>query len=109
MEAAIDFVNRSNASVDPIEMKDYARRRLDFALRRFAPHVRRVTVRFEDVNGPRRGIDSRCALVLQLADGRTVAAEATTAWPFSSITRAARRAGAVLQKELERTRAYRTA
>ena len=104
MTAPIEFTYRAISAIDPYDLKEYARRRLTFALRRLAPHVRRVTVRFEDLNGPRRGVDSRCAMVLHLADGGMVAAEATTAWPFNSVTLAARRLGAAAQKAVERQR-----
>jgi hypothetical protein len=38
-------------------LQEYAARRLSFLLRRFEPHIRRITVRVHDLNGPRRGVD----------------------------------------------------
>ena len=40
----------------------YVNRRLKFALARFGGAVQHVTVRFEDVNGPKGGIDKRCTI-----------------------------------------------
>src|ERR671923_2441079 len=88
---SIAFVIRTANDDSVKDVREFATRRLSFALRRFEHLVRRVTVRLEDLNGPRRGIDSRCAMTLELVDGRQVVAEATTAWPFASVTRAARR------------------
>ena len=39
------------------QLRDYAERRLAFALRRFRQHIRNVRVRLVDLNGPKRGID----------------------------------------------------
>jgi len=51
----------SGLSVDP-ELRDHIRRRLGWRLGKFAPHIERLTVRFEDVNGPRGGIDVACRI-----------------------------------------------
>ncbi len=40
----------------------HARRRAGFALDRFAERIRNVSLRFEDVNGPRGGVDKRCTV-----------------------------------------------
>ena len=39
------------------DLREHAQRRLPFALRRFQDQIRNVRLWFEDVNGPRRGID----------------------------------------------------
>ena len=80
------------------QLRDYAGRRLAFALRRFQRHIRTVHVRLVDLNGPRRGIDSRCSVTAQLTNGRQLFVEATTAWPFSSVTEAADRLSEVLRR-----------
>jgi len=99
MEFPIDFVIRSGSATDPNLLRAYAERRLAFALRRFENGTRYVTVRFDDVNGPRRGVDSRCAITLQLRNGRRIDAEAMTAWPYASVTLAARRLNAAVRRE----------
>jgi ribosome-associated translation inhibitor RaiA len=102
MEVPIDFVIRSGSATDPNLLRAYAERRLAFALRRFENRTRCVTVRFDDVNGPRRGVDSRCAITLQLRSGRRIDAEAMTAWPYASVTLAAKRLNAAVRREHEK-------
>ena len=102
MDVPIDFVIRSANAAEPQALRAYAERRLAFALRRFEHRARHVTVRLADINGPRRGVDSRCAIALQLHDGRHLEVEAVTAWPFASITRAAKRLNEALRRELEK-------
>src|SRR5688572_33450843 len=102
MDVPIDFVVRSARTADPNALRTYAERRLVFALRRFENSARRVSVRLGDTNGPRRGIDSRCSITLQMRDGRHVDVEAVTAWPFASITLAAKRLNEALRRELEK-------
>ena len=72
MEHAIEI---SMDDVDPDiapQLRAYAERRLSFALRRFQEHVRHVRVRLTDVNGPRHGVDARCAVTAQLTNGKRV-------------------------------------
>ena len=91
MESAIEIrINAVNPRIAP-ELRDYAERRVMFALRRFQDHVRDVRLRLTDVNGPRRGVDARCAVTARLTNGQEVFVEATTAWPFRSVTQAAGR------------------
>ena len=98
----IDCVIRSVGVSDPNTLRAYAKRRLAFTLRRFETHIHRGTVRCDDVNGPKHGIDSCCAITLQLRDGRHIDVKATTAWPFASITLATKRLNAVLRRELDK-------
>ena len=85
------------------ELRAHAQRRVAFALRRFADQIRRVRLRFEDVNGPRRGIDARCLVVAQLTNGKRLVVEATTAWPSASVTQAVKRLAEVLRRNKWRT------
>jgi ribosome-associated translation inhibitor RaiA len=80
------------------ELRAYAERRLSFALRRFQEHVRHVRVRLTDVNGPRHGVDARCAVTAHLTNGKELFVEATTAWPFRSVTQAAGRLSEAIRR-----------
>jgi ribosome-associated translation inhibitor RaiA len=102
MDVPIDVVIRSASTADPDALRTYAERRLAFSLRRFESRARRVLVRLGDTNGPRRGVDSRCSITLQLRDGRHIDVEAVTAWPFASMTLAAKRLNEALRRELEK-------
>ena len=106
MEISTEFLIRAGQADTGDALRDYAARRLSFALRRFAPRLQHVTVRLVDVNGPRRGVDARCTIAANLDDGRHVFVEALGAWPFEAITRAARRLSESIRRELGRTRQY---
>ena len=71
MEVPIDFVIRSGSATDPNLLRAYAERRLAFALRRFESRARYATVRFDDVNGPRRGIAAPSLFSFEMADAST--------------------------------------
>lgn len=102
MLQAIEFFIPAGRADTATALREYAGRRLSFALRRFEDRVRRITVRFIDVNGPRRGIDSRCSMALDLVGGRRIVVEATTRWPFASVGKAAARLNGAVRKEVER-------
>jgi putative sigma-54 modulation protein len=104
---AIEFVILGARPDNADTLRDYASRRLSFALRRFEHAIRRVTVRVVDLNGPKHGPDSRCSMIADLEGGRRIFVDATTAWPFASITRAARRLGDALRREFGRAAAHR--
>jgi putative sigma-54 modulation protein len=42
------------------DLKDYVKRRIHFALGRFAGKIKSVSVRLADLNGPRGGVDKSC-------------------------------------------------
>ena len=107
MMQAIEFLIPTNRADTAAALREYATRRLSFALRRFEDRVRHVTVRFIDLNGPRRGVDSRCSMALDLVGGRRIVVEATTAWPFASIARAAGRLNRAVRKEVGRASSSR--
>src|SRR5688572_31356336 len=108
METQMEFLVRGSRSETTEVLREYAIRRLSFAVRRFRHRVRHVTVRLVDVNGPRRGVDSRCTITADLVDGRPLFAEATAAWPFAAITLAAGRLGEALRRDTDRHVARRT-
>jgi ribosome-associated translation inhibitor RaiA len=103
MALPIEFVVRGVRSGTTEALRQFAIHRLSFALRRFAHRIRRVTVRFVDENGPRRGVDSRCLMAAELVDGgRLFVVEATTARPFAAITLAAARLATMLRRDAGR-------
>ncbi len=109
MDMRMDFLVRAGQQRETTEaLREHARRKLAFAIRRFRHRVRHVTVRLVDLNGPRRGVDSRCAIAADLVDGRSLFVEATAAWPFAAITLAAGRLGEALRRDADRHLARRT-
>jgi ribosome-associated translation inhibitor RaiA len=109
MQGPIEFAMEHSARNETSEtLRAYAERRLSFALRRFQDRVRHVKVRLVDLNGPRRGVDSRCSITVDLVDGRRLFVQATTAWPFASIQRAAARLNKSVRRQSGRSTNHRT-
>lgn len=65
--------------------------KVESALGPFARRIVNVTVRVEDVNADRGGIDKRCSIVVALRSGQTEVAEAVAADLYDAIDEAARR------------------
>jgi ribosome-associated translation inhibitor RaiA len=107
MDLPIEVFVRGARSDTTEALREYAARRLSFAVRRFAHRVRHLTVRLVDENGPRRGVDSRCSITADLLDGGQLFVDATAAWPFSAITLASRRLAEALRRDAERHRQRR--
>ena len=99
---SIEFLIRAGQVDTADALRDYSERRLSFALRRFAHKIQHVMLRLVDVNGPRRGIDSRCSITANLVDGRRIFVEADAAWPFAAITHAAHRLNGAIRREIGR-------
>ena len=106
-QPTFEFVNRDNRPDMIDALRAYATRRLLFATRRFEGRIRHVMVRLADLNGPKRGVDSRCSISVDLIDGRHVFVHATTPWPFASLTKAASRLNAALRRKFDRAARHR--
>lgn len=89
------------------DLQAFARRRLAFAAGRFSSKVREATVWLDDLNGPRQGVDKRCRIVLRLAPAGAVTVTAQATNEYAAIAEAARRAGAVLNRQGKRSWAIR--
>ena len=81
-------------------------RRIEFALRRFAPRLRRVEVRLVDENGERGGIDKRCAVGLHLRNGTSLHVEAFADAVVLASDLALERAGRALSRRIARSRHF---
>jgi len=82
---------------------DHVQNRLRFALRGFEEQVRTVTVRFEDTNGPRGGVDKRCSVELTGSFGILVSeARGDNFYAVSDL--ALSRAERAIKKSLKRER-----
>jgi ribosome-associated translation inhibitor RaiA len=57
--------------------RELAQLRCERIMDRFNGIVQSVTIRIEDINGPRGGVDKRCALIARLADGHIINAQRT--------------------------------
>lgn len=107
VDQPIEFVIRASQPDTVDALREYVAHRLSFVLRRFAPRIRRITVRVLDLNGPRRGVDSRCSMTVDLIDGRRIFVNVTTAWPFASVTQAVHRLNRAIRRGFTHAAAYR--
>jgi ribosome-associated translation inhibitor RaiA len=78
--------------------RTYIRRKLGMKLRKFAPSVERVSVRVEDVNGPRGGVDHVCRIKVVLSglpsvvfEGRGASLETAVDRALAGVERSVRR------------------
>lgn len=83
-------------------LRDYAVRRLGFALTSCNDHVQKVVMRLSDINGPRGGEDKRCHLQLVLAGMPDVVIEDIETDMYVAIDRASNRAGRTLVRKIGR-------
>ncbi len=83
-------------------LRDYATRRLRFALTCCNDHIQKVVMRLSDINGPRGGEDKRCHLQIVLAGMPDVVIEDVETDMYVAIDRATNRAGRTLIRKIER-------
>jgi putative sigma-54 modulation protein len=79
-------------------LRRHVERRLRSALGRFRHHVHAIRVRLSDVNGPRRGIDKRCRLVLSGPRGWTAVAQGLKSSFYDAVDVAVRRAACSVRR-----------
>lgn len=88
-------------------LREHAERRLQFALGWADEHLRQVSVRLSDENGPRGGEDKRCRIQITFRGAPSVVISDIEADLYVAIDRAADRAGRSVARRLERQRDYR--
>ena len=92
----------------PRSLARLAHHRLEFALGRFGAHVRSLTVRMTDLNGPRGGVDKHCLVAIRLTSPpRLVVIEATDVEAEVAIARVAERAARVVARAVHRLTDWR--
>jgi len=92
---------RSRIPLEPA-FRDRVRAALERKLRKFARHVERVSVRFEDVNGPRGGVDTLCRAKAVLRRLPTVVVEAKDANEHAAFQEATRSLERAVRREASR-------
>ena len=94
------FVESRDA--DSVQMRDFATKRMRFALRRLSTFVPRAKVQFSDINGPRGGVDKRCQVELTTEKvGTVVIASLARDWR-TALDHSLGRATRVLTRSLQR-------
>lgn len=85
-------------------LRDFARKRVERALRPFRGRVRRVEVRISDTNGPRGGVDKRCVVTVRLAlpGGPKIVIQSARPDAYAAVQRSCDRLGRAIARALER-------
>ncbi len=86
------------------ELRDHVERRINFALGPFDQRVSRVAVSLSDINGPKRGVDKQCQILVHLRRGQPVKIKDVDIDFGFVVDRAADRAGRAVARRLERRR-----
>lgn len=84
--------------------RDTMERRVQFALNRFDGQISSVIVGLEDLNGPRKGVDKQCRLVVRIPNCGKITIEETSHNALAAVALAANRAGQVVGRALQRRR-----
>ncbi len=87
-------------------IRDYATRRMQFALDRNDKHITHARISLADINGPRGGVDKKCQINLALAGHSSIVIEDTEADLYVAIDRASDRCERTLTRRLEKTREF---
>jgi ribosome-associated translation inhibitor RaiA len=86
------------------ELREYVHQRAGFKLGKYAPQVDRISVRFEDLNGPKGGPDSRCAVKVALSRHESVVVEVVEADYRQAFDHAMDATERAVRRTLERVR-----
>lgn len=84
-------------------LQEYCDRRLRFAMGAAGGRVRNVLVRLTDENGPRGGVDKRCAIRAVLHNASQVIIVQDESDVYTAIDRAADRAARTIARRLDKT------
>lgn len=94
-------IRARNIEVDEA-LRTHVDHRLRFALGRFGERITKVTVRFEDANGARGGVDKQCHINVALRPTGNVLIEDIDADLHTVVDRAADRVARAVDRDLQR-------
>ncbi len=101
-------VRGTNIDLQPA-LGAYAERRMHTALDRFARRVLRVTIRLIDTNGPKKGVDKRVQVSVDIPRAKPMLVEELHPDPYAAIDSAADRVARVVAEHFARRRSGRGA
>jgi ribosome-associated translation inhibitor RaiA len=101
--AALPIHVRATQGLNPIE-RDYVRNRLGEKLRKHARSIERISVRVEDMNGPRGGVDQACRVKVVLTGLPSVVVETRSAKLSDAVDAAVLGIERAVRRSLERRR-----
>ncbi len=90
----------------PDNLRQHIERRLQFALSWADHSLQKVTLRLQDINGPKGGLDKSCLIQVPVVGSKPVVIEEIQADWHMAIDRAIERAGRAVNRTLERRRQH---
>ncbi|MCA9087175.1 MAG: hypothetical protein KDA90_00920 [Planctomycetaceae bacterium] len=100
----IHIVDRSNLTNE--EARQFAERKLHFALSRFDQRISDVTLVFTDENGPKGGIDKSCRLSAKLHRGNVIRIQCSDVDLCTCISHAVDRAAQSITRTLKKRKQF---
>ncbi len=97
------YIRAADVELDDAD-RDYLRRKLGRKLGKFARSIERTSVRIEDVNGPRGGIDKSCTIKVVLSGLPSVVVEERRRSLQAAMDGALRRVEHAVRQHIERRR-----
>lgn len=88
------------------KLREHIERRVQFALSWAHQNLHQVTLRLDDINGPKGGADKSCRIQIPIAGGKPVVIEEIQSDLYIAIDRAIERAGRALSRKLARKREH---
>ena len=95
------YIRSMGSALDEVH-RDYLRRKLHRVLEKFGSAIERTSVRLEDVNGPRGGIDKRCQVKIVVRGLPTVYVDERDSSVQAAMDRALGRANHAVRQALQR-------
>ena len=86
-------------------LRSHVERHLRYALTRFGPRMRRVSVQLRDVNGPRGGRDIECKVLVELTTRETLVLTDTHDTAYAAVANASGRVAFAISRRLGRAQA----
>ena len=96
----INMVDHNGTISD--DVRDFAERRLRFALSRFGGEIRQVLLVISDTNGPRGGVDQLCKVSVRFRRLPTLVASHQDAGLRPCLAKVAEKAGRAVSRKLSR-------
>lgn len=87
-------------------LRAYIERRAQFGFSWAQQSLHTISLRLDDLNGPKGGVDKRCRVQIPIVGGSSVVIEEVQADLYVAIDRAIERAGRSLTRKLERKRKH---
>lgn len=87
-------------------LREHVERRVQFALSWADQRLQKISLRLDDINGPKGGSDKSCRVQIPVAGGKSVVVEEVQSDVYLAIDRAIERAGRVLTRKLARSREF---